>query len=336
MTLSAGPVRTVRGATWRTPLLALLALLAVAVPAQAQQFRVIAADAGVRLFPKEDSELLATLPLGTLVTVDSRSGDWYAVYLPPDPTGVRRYGYMLVRQLEQVDKTAVPVEQPGSPPARPPAILNRAPEPLFDINYAPYAKRGFYVGAGFWQSNPYQGWGFDGLDALGSFITGTVIAVPTLSDTHSLDVVFGWRFDREAVDMRYARQHHTGQSYLPFAVGMSRDATYHEFDIDTRWYFLAGKRVQPYVLAGGVFQWLDVKKGSIVAGDIGDAKLTGVSTQGGFGVTFYVHPRVGIDGGMTYRFEMFTRASGVGLSLQDADTLYGRRVRFGGTATFTF
>jgi hypothetical protein len=316
----------------------LIVFLAWAFPAQAQQFRVIAADAGVRLFPKEDSELLATLPLGTLVTVDNRSGDWYAVYLPPDPAGVRRYGYMLVRQLEQVDKSAVPVGQTGAPAVQPPAILNRAPEPLFDINYAPYPKRGFYAGGGLWQSKPHQGGGFDGLHGFVDRNTGTVIAVPTLSDTQSLDVVFGWRFDRDAADMRYARQHHSGEWYVLSPYLLSFDATYHEFDIDGRRYFAPASRVQPFVSGGVVFQWLQVKEGSISATltEVGDATLTGVSFQGGGGVTFYVHPRVGIGGGLTYRFEMFTRGRGVGGSWEDTETLYGRRLRFGGTATFTF
>jgi hypothetical protein len=337
MTSYAGPAHAARASRGYAPLLVMFALLAVAVPAQAQQFRVIAADASVRLFPKEDSELVATLPLGTLVTVDNRSGDWYAVYLEPDAAGVRRYGYMLVRHLEQIDKSAAPVEQTGAAPASPP-ILNRAPEPLFDINYTPYAKRGFYAGGGLWQSKPYEKWGFDGLHGFVDRNTGTVIAVPTLSDTQSLDLVFGWRFDREAVEIRYARQHHIGDWYALSPLLLSFDATYQEFDLDGRWYFAPASRVQPYVSSGIVFQWLQIKEGSISATltEVGDATLTGVSFQGGGGVTVYVHPRIGIGGGLTYRFEMFTRGKGVGGSWEDTDTLYGSRMRFGATATFTF
>jgi hypothetical protein len=302
------------------------------VAAHAQDFRVIAADAAVRLYPNENSELLATLPLGTVVSVDTGSGDWFAVYLPADANGVRRYGYMLARHLERV---AQPDVRPATQPARQ-APSTTTPSnrslPSFDEEFAAYPKTGVYVGAGLWQIQPHRGGDFDGLHSL-TDNRGLLIVVPSLADTRSLDLIVGGRFDSSAVEMRYAHQRHDGEW-----LGLPGEATYHEIDIDGRQYFGASARVQPFVSGGTVFQWLNVKEGSVsvTLGQVGDATLTGVSFQGGGGVTGYPHPRLGITGGLTYRFEIFTRARGVGGTWEDAETLYGRRLRVGGTVTFTF
>ncbi len=83
--------------------------------------------------------------------------------------------------------------------------------------------------------------------------------------------------------------------------------------------------VQPHVLAGGGFPWLNIKDASFIDtddADLGDATYRGFGVNTEAGVTVYPHPQPGIGVGYRYRVMWFDRAQGV------RDTDYELRPRF--------
>jgi hypothetical protein len=74
--------------------------------------------------PRTSSDVIMVAPEGAVLDVLKREGAWYWVYLPADPNGVRRAGYVAAYLVELVDKSSV---EPGipAPPGRemiPPGI----------------------------------------------------------------------------------------------------------------------------------------------------------------------------------------------------------------------
>lgn len=81
------------------PRIAVLLTLVQAV-ILAQSVRVTSQRANVRLNPSTTSPVIATMPAGTVLDVESREGDWYRVSLPPDPSGFRRIGFLHLSVVE--------------------------------------------------------------------------------------------------------------------------------------------------------------------------------------------------------------------------------------------
>jgi len=118
-----------------------LAWMVSASLAYAQQARVKVGPANVYERPRTSSDVVIVVPEGTLLDVLKREGAWYWVYLPPDPHGTRRAGYVPAYLVELVNKTSV---EPGIPaPAgrdmippgikRPPAPGQRTARYLFTV-----------------------------------------------------------------------------------------------------------------------------------------------------------------------------------------------------------
>lgn len=92
--------------------------------------RVVSAEATIRLNKEETSAAVAVVKIGTVLEVQSHDGDWYGVLLPPDPSGVARFGYVSGRDVERFvwapssDRPAQPgmVAVPPTP-ARPDTTL---------------------------------------------------------------------------------------------------------------------------------------------------------------------------------------------------------------------
>lgn len=95
--------------------------LLIAVPswAQSQSVRVLAAEAAVRLNPEQQSTVLVTVPVGTVLELGGEQrGEWYPVILPPDASGLRRSGYVLATAVEPLSKLSV-LNQPLAPSPTP-------------------------------------------------------------------------------------------------------------------------------------------------------------------------------------------------------------------------
>jgi hypothetical protein len=79
-----------------------------------EMVRVRAGQAVVYERMRTSSDVIATVPAGTLLEVLSRDADWLWVVLPPDSNGTRKVGYIQARLVE-----AVPPGQPGQGAAPP-------------------------------------------------------------------------------------------------------------------------------------------------------------------------------------------------------------------------
>lgn len=110
-------------------LLAVAVLVISAQQATAQVIRITSNAAAIRVGPAETAEVITTPKVGSIFDVSSTSGDWFAILMPADKQGLRRYGYILQRQAEVVSGLAsVPSSPAGtstgaaSPPAAPVAL----------------------------------------------------------------------------------------------------------------------------------------------------------------------------------------------------------------------
>jgi hypothetical protein len=77
----------------------------------AQGVRVKGGPASIYEHPRTSSEIIMTVPEGTVLDVLQRDGDWYWVVLPKDTQGTRRTGYIPVYLCERVGDKRIP--EPG-------------------------------------------------------------------------------------------------------------------------------------------------------------------------------------------------------------------------------
>ena len=94
-----------------------------ATTASAQTVRVTAPEATVHLNPDTASPALTTVKAGTLLETAGPKGDFYVVVLPPDPSGLRRMGYIVMTAVERVGPAAAGAE------GQPRAVLPSAARP---------------------------------------------------------------------------------------------------------------------------------------------------------------------------------------------------------------
>lgn len=69
--------------------------------------RVTASKANIRLKPTTQSEIISYVPIGAVLDVIKKDGDWYFVKLPPDEKGIVVTGYIhqsIVEVLEEMEK----------------------------------------------------------------------------------------------------------------------------------------------------------------------------------------------------------------------------------------
>ena len=118
--------------TVQTSLLVLVAcvVLALSVPAHAQQnsAQVIAADARVFLSADATSPVVSPVPVGAVLEVVSRRGNWIQVRLPKDASGFDRVGYIEASKVKTMAASAAPARAAGAA-APAPAAAPRAARP---------------------------------------------------------------------------------------------------------------------------------------------------------------------------------------------------------------
>ena len=105
---------------------ALLACTLVAAPAyvwaQSGSVQVTASDARVFLAADTASAVVTPLPVGAVLEVVSRTGDWFQVRLPKDSSGFDRVGYVQngkVREMAATGGTATPASTNSAPASAP-------------------------------------------------------------------------------------------------------------------------------------------------------------------------------------------------------------------------
>ncbi len=91
-----------RLANWRlvAMLVAVCALAATSALAQGQRVRIKIGPTNVYEHPRPGSDVITTLPEGTVLEALKREGGWYWVVLPRDANGVRRAGYVPVYAVD--------------------------------------------------------------------------------------------------------------------------------------------------------------------------------------------------------------------------------------------
>jgi opacity protein-like surface antigen len=184
-----------------------------------------------------------------------------------------------------------------------------------------YAKEGAYVGAAGLVNFTLDGVTFDGVTYYQEEGGDEIAILPQLDRRNPIRAVLGFRARQAALEFSYERAAHNGD-FLGFDV----PATYQAINVDARLFFLTRGRVQPHVLAGLAFPWLTVEDGSAASIDpdaaLADARWRGQGLNLEAGITFLLHPRLGVSAGYTYRVLWFNRVQGV------SDTTFDLRPRF--------
>ena len=184
------------------------------------------------------------------------------------------------------------------------------------------AKEGGFIGVTVMPRFTFDGETFDGLSAYQEIDGEELVFLPKLDTKPLLRVILGYRARQASLEISYDRTQHEGT----FADEMPLDATFQAINVDGRFFFLPDSRVQPHVLVGGSFPWLNVEDGGFLDPDVGDARFKGYGLNTEAGVTVYPTRQFGIGVGYSYRVIWFDRVTGV------TDKLYELRPRFRETA----
>ena len=201
-------------------------------------------------------------------------------------------------------------------------VLVCAPRVASSQDSQGFAKVGGYVGGSFVPAFTLDGETFDGFTVYQEIDGDEIALLPKLDKQRMFRGVLGHRYQRAALELSYERTSHNGV----FGELGTGEATFQQFNVDTRIFFMTRGRVQPYILAGGGFSRLRIKDGSFLLDEpeagVGDGNFKGYAVNTEVGVTVYPHPQVGIVLGYGYRPIWFDRATGM------TDTPYELRPRF--------
>jgi hypothetical protein len=184
-----------------------------------------------------------------------------------------------------------------------------------------FAKTGGYAGGSFVPKFTFDGDTFDGQTYYQEIGGPEIGILPKLDKQGMFKGILGYRGRKHAIEFSYERTQHHGTFY-----DATGEATFQQFNLDGRFFFLTSKPIQPYFLAGGGLPFLTVKDGSFLEDNLeagfGDGKWKGYALNTEVGVTVYPHRRVGIVMGYAYHAIWFDRATGI------TGKLYELRPRF--------
>jgi hypothetical protein len=184
-----------------------------------------------------------------------------------------------------------------------------------------FAKVGGYVGGSFVPTFTFDGETFNGLTYYQEIDGDEIALLPKLDKQKMFRGLLGYRGEKAALEFSYERTTHNGT----FGDGTGT-ATFQQFNVDGRFFYLTHARVQPYVLLGAGFPLLTIKDGSFLEDQpdagVGDGRFKGYALNTEVGVTIYPHPQIGIVLGYGYRPIWFDSAKGI------SDTPYDLRPRF--------
>jgi hypothetical protein len=174
-----------------------------------------------------------------------------------------------------------------------------------------FAKVGGYAGGTWVPRFTLDGKTFDGFTFYREIDGDEIALLPKLDKQNMVRGILGYRGEKAALEFSYERANHNGA----FGEEGTGKATFQQFNVDGRFFFLTHARVQPYMLVGGGFPWLTVKDGSFLEDEpeagIGDGTFKGYALNTEVGVTVYPHPQVGIVLGYGYRPIWFDRGTGI-------------------------
>jgi len=164
------------------------------------------------------------------------------------------------------------------------------------------AKNGFYLtGAFVYQAIEGD---FNGKKVL---IGPDAILVPKIDPGLGFSLGFGGRSERASFEFTYVRTVHDTN----FG-GLQSEAVFNAVNLDFKIHMMLESRLQPHILLGLAFPWLEVKDLSVNAdGDVGNASFFGIGGNFGGGFTYFLNPQLGLFATGGYRLATFLSAEGV-------------------------
>jgi hypothetical protein len=196
-----------------------------------------------------------------------------------------------------------------------------------------FAKEGMYAGVAFMPGFTLDERSFDGETFYREVDGDEFFILPSLDTQDMFRGVVGFRARPFALEISYERTRHQGTFD-----GGTGEAVFNAVNVDGRFFFLTRGRVQPHLLVGLALPWLTVIDGSANdAMEVADGVWRGPGLNTEVGLTVFLHPRVGIGVGYTFRLIGFRRVEGVSGDTFDLDPPFketsGSPVVMG---TFTF
>jgi hypothetical protein len=169
-----------------------------------------------------------------------------------------------------------------------------------------FAKEGGYMGVSVLLDAKLGSTNFDGASIYKKVNGEELLILPLFDKGTMIRGILGVRYPKAAFEFSYDQAQHQG-TFL----GGTGEATFHAINADGRYFFATGGRIQPHLLLGGSFPWLNIKDGSVLDDDVGTATYRGMGLNTEAGVTVYANPQFGIGVGYRYRMIWFDRAKGV-------------------------
>jgi len=143
---------------------------------QVKIIKVIVGSANVRLKPDFNSQVITTIPSGTLLEPTAKTGEWYQISVSPDEKGAVITGYIHQSTVQEIQTTAKPAaETPPTAKAPQLAPVQREPkeiEPPAPPKYRPEVSggslfSGFFIKLGWMVSPDAGGFGKSWLSSVG-------------------------------------------------------------------------------------------------------------------------------------------------------------------------
>ncbi len=168
------------------------------------------------------------------------------------------------------------------------------------------AREGVYVGIAPQVDATLDGVSFDGL-TIYQRVGGTEVAIlPKLDRKTRLRAVVGFRSRPLALEFSFERASHGG-TFDDVPV----ESVLTAFNVDSRFFFMTDRRVQPHAVIGIAVPLLRVEDGSFDDPLLGDARWRGTGLNTEVGITLFATDRLGISLGYVYRPIWFTTVRGV-------------------------
>lgn len=185
-----------------------------------------------------------------------------------------------------------------------PAAAQDRPSPGF-------AKEGAYIGFGVLPNFTIDAEEFTGGVIYVSEDDGEQTVIPTLDKRPVFRTIVGFRARPAALEFSYDRA-----EFKDDFLGLTGNSAYNSINVDVRVFFMTRSRIQPYILAGGAFQWVHVDDGSYAPGadpffdaPIGDAGFKGYGLNTEAGVAVFATRRAWVTLGGSYRVLWFRHGS---------------------------
>ncbi len=110
-------------------------LLTTIIFSSESQVRITASKANIRLKPSTQSEIITNVPLGAVLDVIKKEGDWYFIKLPPDEKGIVITGFIhqsIVEILEKIENVEDKKIEEKKEPDEESTIKRKMEEPVVE------------------------------------------------------------------------------------------------------------------------------------------------------------------------------------------------------------